>query len=247
MRVVRGLWCESWQVRGRAPAYRSSSARPRPASLPGRCSRRISPECWACGGSLRTSWRSCDDAGTPDGPGPGSSCAADSPSARQMEATARGSPVSPSHGDSTSRAQTPTDCRYCVGEIGARASAGQSGASVAMKIRVGRYAYLWEGAEPLVPGDRVLLPENWLSRTIHGPGPLRGHRDRRRKRLRQADVAGHCQDRTGSGLETAGAGHNYPRRASPSSTKAGTSRRWPNTTARSTNDSRRAVARLPIR
>ncbi len=41
-----------------------------------------------------------------------------------------------------------------------------------MKVRVGRYAYLWEGAEPLVPGDRVLLPENWLSRTIHGAGPF---------------------------------------------------------------------------
>ncbi len=54
----------------------------------------------------------------------------------------------------------------------ARASDRQSGASVAMKVRVGKYAYLWEGAEPLVPGDRVLLPENWLSRTIHGPGPF---------------------------------------------------------------------------
>ena len=41
-----------------------------------------------------------------------------------------------------------------------------------MKVRVGEYAYLWEGAEPLVPGDRVLLPENWLSRMTHGPGPF---------------------------------------------------------------------------
>ncbi len=43
-----------------------------------------------------------------------------------------------------------------------------------MKVRVGKYAYLWEGAEPLVPGDLVLLPENWLSRTIHGSGPFKG-------------------------------------------------------------------------
>jgi hypothetical protein len=43
---------------------------------------------------------------------------------------------------------------------------------MAMKVCVGKYAYLWEGAEPLEPGDRVLLPENWLSRTINGPGPF---------------------------------------------------------------------------
>ncbi len=192
MRVVRGLRCESRQVRGRAPAYQSSSARPRPALLGGavgeyrpdagpaevrrgraggavttlghltargqaRCHAADSPSRQAGGG----------DGGAAQGTGAGNR---DDLSADRRPA--RGSPVSPSRGDSTNRTQTPTDCRYRVGEIGARASAGQSGASVAMKVRVGRYAYLWEGAEPLVPGDRVLLPESWLSRTIHGPGPF---------------------------------------------------------------------------
>lgn len=45
---------------------------------------------------------------------------------------------------------------------------------MAMKVKVGNYAYLWDGAEPLVPGDLVLLPENWLSPKIHGPGPFEG-------------------------------------------------------------------------
>jgi hypothetical protein len=37
-----------------------------------------------------------------------------------------------------------------------------------MKVQVGKYAYFWEGDEPLAPGDRVLLPENWLSPMLYG-------------------------------------------------------------------------------
>jgi hypothetical protein len=37
-------------------------------------------------------------------------------------------------------------------------------------VSVGRYAYRWQGQPALVVGDRVLLPENWLSRKKDGPG-----------------------------------------------------------------------------
>jgi len=37
-------------------------------------------------------------------------------------------------------------------------------------VSVGRYAYRWRGDRPLAVGDRVLLPENWLSRKKDGPG-----------------------------------------------------------------------------
>ena len=37
-------------------------------------------------------------------------------------------------------------------------------------ISVGKYAYRWRGGQPLAVGDRVLLPENWLSRKKDGPG-----------------------------------------------------------------------------
>jgi hypothetical protein len=41
-------------------------------------------------------------------------------------------------------------------------------------VRVdGGYAYTWPG-EPLAIGDRVLLPENWLSAVKHGHGPFQG-------------------------------------------------------------------------
>ena len=36
-------------------------------------------------------------------------------------------------------------------------------------VSVGRYAYRW-GGPPLTVGDRVRLPENWLSRKKDGPG-----------------------------------------------------------------------------
>lgn len=41
-------------------------------------------------------------------------------------------------------------------------------------IEVGRYAYRWRGDTPLEVGDRVLLPQNWLSRMKDGPGPTEG-------------------------------------------------------------------------
>ena len=37
-------------------------------------------------------------------------------------------------------------------------------------VSVGRYAYRWRGQPALAVGDRVLLPENWLSRKKDGPG-----------------------------------------------------------------------------
>jgi hypothetical protein len=37
-------------------------------------------------------------------------------------------------------------------------------------VEVGRYAYRWRGSSPLSVGDRVVLPENWLSRVKDGPG-----------------------------------------------------------------------------
>ncbi|MEU8890417.1 hypothetical protein [Streptomyces sp. NPDC048442] len=41
-------------------------------------------------------------------------------------------------------------------------------------VDVGGYAYRWCGSEPLKIGDRVLLPENYLSRLRNGPGPMLG-------------------------------------------------------------------------
>jgi hypothetical protein len=41
-------------------------------------------------------------------------------------------------------------------------------------VDVGGYAYRWRGETPLEIGDRVLLPENYVSRLRHGPGPLEG-------------------------------------------------------------------------
>jgi hypothetical protein len=41
-------------------------------------------------------------------------------------------------------------------------------------VQVGRYAYQWDGGEPLAIGDRVLLPANWLSAIKDGPGPFEG-------------------------------------------------------------------------
>lgn len=41
-------------------------------------------------------------------------------------------------------------------------------------VDVGRYAYRWCGSEPLEVGDRVLLPENYVSRLHNGPGPTVG-------------------------------------------------------------------------
>ena len=44
---------------------------------------------------------------------------------------------------------------------------------VKVQMRDG-YTYAWTGDEPLVPGDLVLLPENWYSLQEHGPGPFVG-------------------------------------------------------------------------
>jgi hypothetical protein len=41
-------------------------------------------------------------------------------------------------------------------------------------VEVGRYSYRWSGSPPLKVGDRVLLPENWLSRIKDGSGPTEG-------------------------------------------------------------------------
>lgn len=41
-------------------------------------------------------------------------------------------------------------------------------------VTVGGYAYLWGGQPDLEVGDRVLLPENYVSRLKHGPGPVEG-------------------------------------------------------------------------
>jgi hypothetical protein len=41
-------------------------------------------------------------------------------------------------------------------------------------VTVGSYAYLWSGQPDLTVGDRVLLPENYVSRLKHGPGPVEG-------------------------------------------------------------------------
>lgn len=41
-------------------------------------------------------------------------------------------------------------------------------------VEVGGYAYRWRGGGRLEVGDRVLLPENYVSRMKHGPGPTVG-------------------------------------------------------------------------
>ncbi|WP_285731987.1 hypothetical protein [Nocardiopsis sp. ATB16-24] len=41
-------------------------------------------------------------------------------------------------------------------------------------VQVGGYAYRWRGRPPLAVGDRVLLPENYVSRMKYGPGPMEG-------------------------------------------------------------------------
>ncbi|RKT69331.1 hypothetical protein DFJ66_2543 [Saccharothrix variisporea] len=41
-------------------------------------------------------------------------------------------------------------------------------------VTVDGYAYRWRGATPLEVGDRVLVPENWLSALKNGPGPREG-------------------------------------------------------------------------
>ncbi|MDX3003459.1 hypothetical protein PWY87_17360 [Kribbella solani] len=41
-------------------------------------------------------------------------------------------------------------------------------------VEVGRYSYRWGGEPPLAVGDKVLLPENWLSALNDGPGPQTG-------------------------------------------------------------------------
>ncbi|QHC16580.1 hypothetical protein GR131_14555 [Streptomyces sp. GF20] len=37
-------------------------------------------------------------------------------------------------------------------------------------VQVGKYTYRWRGSDLLRVGDRVLLPENWLSKVKEGPG-----------------------------------------------------------------------------
>ncbi|MFB7374182.1 hypothetical protein ACFC0D_30535 [Streptomyces sp. NPDC056222] len=41
-------------------------------------------------------------------------------------------------------------------------------------VTVGRYAYVWTGPGRLKVGDRVLLPENYVSALRQGPGPQPG-------------------------------------------------------------------------
>ncbi|MFG2720693.1 hypothetical protein ACGFW5_20675 [Streptomyces sp. NPDC048416] len=41
-------------------------------------------------------------------------------------------------------------------------------------VDVGGYAYRWRGSTPLAVGDRVLLPENYVSRMKNGAGPTLG-------------------------------------------------------------------------
>ncbi|WP_239648878.1 hypothetical protein [Nocardiopsis chromatogenes] len=41
-------------------------------------------------------------------------------------------------------------------------------------VDVEGYAYRWRGSGRLEVGDRVLLPENYVSRMKHGPGPFVG-------------------------------------------------------------------------
>lgn len=44
----------------------------------------------------------------------------------------------------------------------------------AQVVEVGRYAYRWSGDEPLTVGDKVMLPQNWVSEMTDGPGPFSG-------------------------------------------------------------------------
>lgn len=41
-------------------------------------------------------------------------------------------------------------------------------------VEVGRYAYRWGGNPPLEVGERVRLPQNWLSEVRSGPGTYEG-------------------------------------------------------------------------
>ena len=41
-------------------------------------------------------------------------------------------------------------------------------------VQVGKYSYRWRGGDPLEVGDRVLLPENWVSKLKDGPGSTVG-------------------------------------------------------------------------
>jgi hypothetical protein len=41
-------------------------------------------------------------------------------------------------------------------------------------VEVGKYAYRWRGEPSLKVGERVLLPENWVSRLKDGPGTALG-------------------------------------------------------------------------
>ena len=41
-------------------------------------------------------------------------------------------------------------------------------------VQVDGYSYIWTGKEPLGIGDRVMLPQNWLSELKHGRGPFSG-------------------------------------------------------------------------
>ncbi len=41
-------------------------------------------------------------------------------------------------------------------------------------VEVGRYSYRWDGEPQLVVGEKVLLPENWLSVVKDGKGPQVG-------------------------------------------------------------------------
>ncbi|MFC7592200.1 hypothetical protein ACFQYP_57100 [Nonomuraea antimicrobica] len=41
-------------------------------------------------------------------------------------------------------------------------------------VEVGKYAYRWRGHPPLKVGERVLLPENWVSQMAEGRGTFVG-------------------------------------------------------------------------
>ncbi|MFI6782832.1 hypothetical protein [Micromonospora sp. NPDC050276] len=41
-------------------------------------------------------------------------------------------------------------------------------------VEVDGYAYRWSGSRPLAVGDRVVLPQNWLSSMRNGPGTFEG-------------------------------------------------------------------------
>ncbi|MER6686337.1 hypothetical protein [Streptomyces olivaceoviridis] len=44
----------------------------------------------------------------------------------------------------------------------------------AQAVTVDGYGYQWRGPDTLAVGDRVLLPENYVSALRHGPGPFPG-------------------------------------------------------------------------